>query len=182
MRKSLLASAIVALASFSAVANEEDANLTTMSNFSYDYLEGRVGVSPLTYGAGFSMSIHPNAHVRVEADTEFDSDWDTAAGIGFHAPINNWADLTGELLARGVNKENFNSDVGLEINLGIRQWLGPQVEVGGEIGLLTVDDEEDTFGSAYGRFHATELFSLGAAYRVNEWYGDQFMFTTRFKY
>lgn len=181
MRKSLLAGLVLAATSTGAVANET--NMTTMSNFSYDYLEARIGVSPLTYGAGFSMSIHPNAHVRVEADTEFESDWDMSGAIGFHAPINNWADVTGELAVRNVKNEHLgSSDTGLEVNLGVRQWLGPQLEVGGEVGLFTIDDEDEVFGSVSGRFHATELFSIGAQFRFNEWYGDQVMLTTRFKY
>lgn len=53
MRKTLLATGFI-LASISAA----HAAQTTMSNFSYDYAEARIGISPLTYGAGFSKSIH----------------------------------------------------------------------------------------------------------------------------
>ncbi|PSW17278.1 hypothetical protein C9I98_19960 [Photobacterium sanctipauli] len=182
MRKTLIATGMI-LASFSAAhVNAQQ----TMSNFSYDYAEARIGISPLTYGAGFSKSIHPNAHIVGSIDTEFDSDWDAALGVGFHAPINNWADVTGELKARNTkNKGRFDSSagkMGMEVNLGIRQWLGPQLEVGGSIGHLNIDDYEKTIGNIYARFHATELFSIGATGRFNEVYGDQVMLTTRFKF
>ncbi|HCE1919310.1 TPA: hypothetical protein NJ532_005098, partial [Vibrio parahaemolyticus] len=44
------------------------------------------------------------------------------------------------------------------------------------------DNDDDWTGSAYARFHSTELFSLGAEARINDFYGDQIMFTTRFKF
>ncbi len=181
MRKTLLATGFI-LASISAA----HAAQTTMSNFSYDYAEARIGISPLTYGAGFSKSIHPNAHLTGSVDTEFDSDWDLALGVGFHAPINNWADITGEIKARNAkNNSEFNSSGGklggMEVNVGVRQWLGPQLEVGGQIGHLNISDHEKTIGMVYGRFHATELFSIGGQVRFNEVYGDQIMLTTRFK-
>ncbi|MGF1698835.1 hypothetical protein L4D09_00760 [Photobacterium makurazakiensis] len=182
MRKTLIATGMI-LASLSATHVNAQ---STMSNFSYDYAEARIGISPLTYGAGFSKSIHPNAHIVGSIDTEFDSDWDAALGVGFHAPINNWADVTGELKARNAkNKGRFDSSagkMGMEVNLGIRQWLGPQLEVGGNIGHLNIDDYEKVIGNIYARFHATELFSIGVTGRFNEIYSDQVMLTTRFKF
>ncbi|WP_064605162.1 hypothetical protein [Photobacterium sp. J15] len=180
MRKTLLATGLI-LASISAA----HANTQTMSNFSYDYAEARVGISPLTYGAGFSKSIHPNAHVTGHIDTEFDDDWDIGLGVGFHAPVNNWADITGELKVRNTKNEpelkSSSSKTGMEVNIGIRQWLGPQLEVGGQVGHLNIDDHEKTIGNIYARFHATELFSIGIQGRLNDIYDDQIMLTTRFK-
>lgn len=181
MRKFLCATGIM-LASVSAVHAESS---TTMSNFSYDYAEARIGISPLTYGAGFSKSIHPNAHITGNIDTEFEEDWSLALGVGFHAPINNWADITGQLKLRNEKSDKHTSssgEFGMEVNVGIRQWLGPQLEVGGLIGHTSIDDDENTIGAAYARFHATELFSLGAEARFNDTYNDQIMLTTRFKY
>ncbi|KHT64708.1 hypothetical protein C9J03_11170 [Photobacterium gaetbulicola] len=182
MRKILIASGLVLASVSAAQANAQP----TMSNFSYDYAEARIGISPLTYGAGFSTSIHPNAHITGSVDTEFDSDWDAALGVGFHAPVNNWADITGEIKARSAkNKGALKSSsgkFGVEVNLGVRQWLGPQLEVGGTIGHLNIDDYEEVIGSVYGRFHATELFSVGVTGRFNELYGDQVMLSTRFKF
>ena len=78
-------------------------------------------------------------------------------------------------------REGKGSDTGMELNLGVRQWLGPQLEVGGKAGYVNIDNDDDWIGSAYARFHATELFSIGGEVRINDFYGDQLMFTTRFK-
>ncbi|MEZ8861951.1 hypothetical protein [Vibrio sp. 10N.247.311.51] len=180
MRKILLTTAML-LASGQALAVDEQPQV--MSNFNYDYFEARIGASPVTFGGAFSKSIHPNAHAIARIDSEFEGDYDSAVGLGFHAPLNNWSDLTGEMLARIVQPENSSStDIGMEINVGVRQWLGPQLEVGGKGGYVSIDDNDDWTGSVYARFHSTELFSLGAEARINDFYGDQLMFTARFKY
>ncbi|WP_413110332.1 hypothetical protein [Thaumasiovibrio sp. DFM-14] len=179
MRKTLLATGL--LLATSSVATLAHAQ-TAMSNFSYDYMEARIGISPVTYGAAISKSIHPNAHFIANIDSEFDRDLDLGVGVGFHAPVNNWADVHGELKAR-MHKDRSTSssgDWGMEINLGVRQWLGPQLEVGGQIGHATIGGEDDTFGMVHSRFHATELFSLGVEGRFNYAYGDQILITTRF--
>ncbi|OLQ94082.1 hypothetical protein BIY21_09545 [Vibrio ponticus] len=181
MRKTILAAALV-LVSGQSFAMTDPNSPTVMSNFSYDYLEARIGASPGTFGAGMSKSIHPNAHAIARIDSEFEGDFDSAAGFGFHAPINNWADLTGEMLFRMVENDAMGTETGMELNLGIRQWLGPQLEVGGKGGYVSIDDNEEWTASAYARFHATELFSLGGEARFNEFYGDQLMFSARFKF
>ena len=181
MRKTIIAAALV-LVSGQSLAMSDPNSPTIMSNFSYDYVEARIGASPGTFGAGMSKSIHPNAHAVARFDSEFSGDFDTAAGVGFHAPINNWADLTGEILFRMIDSDSISTETGMELNLGIRQWLGPQLEVGGKGGFVSIDDNEDWIASGYVRFHATELFSLGAEARMNEFYGDQLMFSTRFKF
>lgn len=182
MRKTILAAALI-LASGQIMAQDDPNRPTTMSNFSYDYIEARIGASPMTFGAAYSKSVHPNAHIVARIDSEFEGDFDAAAGFGFHSPINNWADLTGSMLMRVVEPESASSsDIGMELNLGIRQWLGPQLEVGGTVGYVSIDDNDDWIGSAFARFHSTELFSLGVEARINDFYDDQVMFTTRFKF
>ncbi|MBW3696794.1 hypothetical protein EK599_13930 [Vibrio sp. T187] len=183
MRKILLTAAML-LASNQALAADDPNQPQVMSNFSYDYIEARIGASPVTFGAAMSKSIHPNAHAVARIDSEFEGDFDSAVGLGFHSPINNWADLTGEMLMRIVDGQgsSSSSDVGMELNLGVRQWLGPQLEVGGKGAYVSIDDNDDWTGSVYARFHSTELFSLGAEARINDTYGDQVMFTTRFKF
>lgn len=186
MRKifSLAALALIATPSFAAPYDPNSAAI--MSNFSYDYIEARIGVSPATYGAAFSRSVHPNAHIIVSIDSELDNDYDAAAGLAFHAPINNWADFTGEMKVRLLDYEHNNgSDTGMELNLGVRQWLGPQLEVGGKAGFITIDNENDWLGSVYARFHSTELFSVGVEVGLNGYDEDdeeQILLTARFKY
>ncbi|HDY8110551.1 TPA: hypothetical protein RQL07_001111 [Vibrio vulnificus] len=182
MRKTILAAALL-IASSQVMAKEDPNSPATMSNFSYDYIEARIGASPMTFGAAYSKSVHPNAHIIARIDSEFESDFDAAAGFGFHSPINNWADLTGAMLMRVVEPAKASSaDIGMELNLGIRQWLGPQLEVGGKVGYVSIDNDDDWIGSVYARFHSTELFSLSVEARINDFYDDQLMFTTRFKF
>ncbi|RXJ74909.1 hypothetical protein CS022_01585 [Veronia nyctiphanis] len=187
MRKLVFIGTLLAsVVSAPTMAIGQDLNLTpSMSNFSYDYFDVRVGLSPVTYGGGVSMSIHPNAHVRAEVDTEFDKDWDFTGAVGFHAPVNDWADIYGELALRNVKKRDVYKDgeFGIEVAIGVRQWLTPQLEVGGEIGHVSIKEEDEkVFGSVTGRFHATELFSIGAQFRFNEIYDDQLVLSTRFKF
>lgn len=182
MRKTILAAALV-LASGQTLAQVDPNSPAVMSNFSYDYIEARIGASPVTFGTAFSKTVHPNAHLIARIDSEFEGDYDAGAGFGFHAPINNWADFTGEMLFRLVDGEDTSgTDSGLELNLGVRQWLGPQLEVGGKVGYVSIDDDDDWLGSVYARFHSTELFSIGVEGRINDFYGEQVMFTTRFKF
>ncbi|PJC87771.1 hypothetical protein CSW98_01190 [Vibrio sp. HA2012] len=180
MRKILITAGLL-LAS-SSVFSAQDPDRTTMSNFSYDYIEARIGMNPVTFGGAYSKSIHPNAHAIVRGDSEFDQDYNLSAGLGFHAPINNWADLTGEMLGRLVDNDDMNSEMGLELNIGVRQWLGPQLEVGGRVGYVDIDADDDIVGTVFARFHSTELFTLGLEGTVNGFYDDQVVFTTRFKF
>ncbi|MGC9458588.1 hypothetical protein [Vibrio genomosp. F10] len=179
MHKKIIATALL-LASGQAFSETDPNSPSVMSNFSYDYFEARIGASPVTFGAAVSKTIHPNAHFIGRIDSEFEGDYDAAAGFGFHAPVNNWADFTGEMLFR--MQDLGSTDTGIEVNLGIRQWLGPQLEVGGKAGYVSIDKKDDWLGSAHIRFHSTELFSVGAEIRINDAYGDQAILTARFKY
>ncbi len=181
MRKHILTALVAGSAVFANAAVAAD-RPTTMSNFNYDYFDTRIGMAPLTFGAGVSKSIHPNAHFAASIDSELENDFNSKVGLGFHAPINNWADLTGLMALRIASTETQDTDTGMEINLGVRQWLGPQLEVGGNVGYLSIFDKDDVIGSVYGRFHATELFSIGFEGKLNDIYGNQFMLTTRFNF
>ncbi len=77
-------------------------------------------------------------------------------------------------------KTASSTDIGMEINVGVRQWLGPQLEVGGKGGYVSIDDS-DGGQVLFTLVSSTELFSLGAEARIND-SGDQLMFTARFKY
>ncbi|MCF7354652.1 hypothetical protein [Vibrio sp. CK2-1] len=183
MRKSLILSGLLLVSGSTFAASNGSAN---MSNFNYDYIDARIGLSPMTFGAAVSKSIHPNAHAIFSLDSEFDSDYDLSAGLGFHAPVSNWTDITGEMLFKLVDdRRKFDDDAGMEVNLGVRQWLGPQFEVGGQLGYYKINNHDDTdevYGSISGRFHATELFSIGLEGKLNYIYGDQVMITARFNY
>lgn len=190
MRKSLIFTGLLLASSTVFAADDTTSSTTnaaTMSNFNYDYVDARIGISPLTFGVGVSKSIHPNAHAILALDTEFESDYDLSGGLGFHAPMTNWADLTGEMLFKLVDDDSgkYDNDPGVEINMGARQWLGPQFEIAGKVGYYKINNDRDTddlYGVISGRFHATELFSIGIEGKLNYIYGDQLMITTRFNY
>lgn len=181
MRKSLLTLGLL-LSSSAAMAQSQ----SVMSNFSYDYLEARVGISPFTFGGEISKSIHPNAHAFFDVESEFDDDYSFTAGLGFHAPINNYADVMGNIGIRYADDEHkYDSDAGVDFNIGLRQWVSPRFEVGGTIGYYSMNNHRDTddfYGTVSGRFHATELFSLGVEARINDFYGSQGVISTRFKF
>jgi len=179
MRKTLLAIGLLAATTTAMAADKDD---VVMSNFNYDYAEARIGASPMTLGGAFSKSIHPNAHLIASFDSKFKGDFDSSAGFGFHAPINNWADITGEMLFRAVDEKDQGVETGMQLNLGVRQWLGPQLEVGGKGGYMSIKQKEQFTGSIYARFHSTELFSLGIEGILNDFYGDHMMMTARFKF
>ena len=61
MRNKILAAAIV-LASGQTLAETDPNSPAVMSNFSYDYIEARIGASPVTFGTAINKSVHPNAH------------------------------------------------------------------------------------------------------------------------
>ncbi len=180
IRKSFTAAIAIATLATSGMVSANLDRSTTMSNFNYDHFDARIGIAPITFGGGLSKSIHPNAHFLATIDSELDEDYNARVGVGFHAPINNWADLTGAMVLRVAALSDESTDTGMEINVGIRQWLGPQLEVGGDVGFLTLFDKEDLIGNVYARFHATDLFSIGLEGKINDIYGNQFMLTTRF--
>ncbi|MGL5292047.1 MAG: hypothetical protein ACRC9T_09005 [Vibrionaceae bacterium] len=185
MPKLLLVASTVSLLSFAAAA-EDAPNTLNSSNFSYDYFEARIGASPVTYGLGGSFSVHPNAHIRMRADSRFESDFDANLLFGFHTPINDWADIYGEFGMRAISNIDDYLDgenkFAVEVLLGVRQWLGPQFELGAEVGHINFRHKNTVVGGVSGRFHATELFSLGLQGRINDVYGDNVMFSTRFKF
>lgn len=115
MRKTLLAIGLMAVSASSFAADKDE--VTSMSNFNYDYAEARIGASPMTFGGGFSKSVHPNAHMVATIDSRFKGDFNLAAGFGFHAPVNNWADLTGEMLFRAVDNDSQDIDTGCKSTL-----------------------------------------------------------------
>jgi len=151
------------------------------NNFSYNYLEVFTSISPDSTGVEFSNQIMDNAHVIARASTRFDQDHDFAGGIGFNGPINQFADVYGQLLMHQIketDEEGGESNVEGEMNIGIRVWFSDQFEATGRVGRL---DDSSVFYAGV-RFHSTEQLSLSAETRNNGIYGPQLTMSVRFQF
>lgn len=172
MKKFILASALaIAGISGSAQAN----------NFNYNYFEARMAIGPEMTGAEFSTFFTENTHFVVRADTQFDKDYDLAGGIGFNGPINQFADVYGQLLLHRVKytpEAGGESKNQAEVNIGLRVWLAEQIEATGRIGR---NDDSSVFHAGV-RFHSTQQLSLAAETRNNGIYGPQMTMSVRFNF
>lgn len=169
IKKALIFAA--ALSSSTAMAN----------NFPYSFFEARIGVNPGTYGAQISQQITENTHLVAKVDSQLSGDWDVNGGIGFNGPINEFADMYGQLLLHNVRNEHSDKML-TEINFGFRLWLLDKMEVGAQYAQLVDSDTSHSQGNVHLRFHSTEAFSVGAEAKLNGVYGDQLMLTTRFTF
>ncbi|KJY83852.1 hypothetical protein TW81_05860 [Vibrio galatheae] len=172
MKQIILASAL-ALAGFSLSAQA--------NNFNYNYFEVRTAIGPEMTGAEFSTLFTENSHLILRADTQFDKDYDIAGGIGFNGPINQFADVYGQLLIHQVKyteESGGESNTQAEVNIGLRVWLTEQVEVTGRLGR----NDDSSVVHAGVRFHSTQQLSLSAETRNNGLYGPQVTMSVRFQY
>lgn len=173
IKKALLLA--TALSSSTAMAN----------NFPYSFFEARVGTSPGTYGVQINQQFTENSHIIAKVDTKFEGDWDVNGGIGFNGPINEFADIYGQLLLHNVkdkSSDKIGDEMLTEINIGFRLWLMQQIEVGAQYGQLFNSDVHKDIGSVHFRFHSTEQLAVGAEAKFNGVYGGQMMMTARFTF
>ena len=164
-----------ALSSSTALAN----------NFPYSFFEARIGTSPGTFGAQINQQFTENAHLVGKIDTEFEGDWDISGGIGFNGPINQFADIYGQLLLHNVkdkSSDKFGDEMLTEVNIGFRMWLVQQIEVGAQYGQLFNSDITKDVGSVHFRFHSTDQLSVGTEAKFGGVYGSQIMMTARFTF
>lgn len=164
-----------ALSSSTALAN----------NFPYSFFEARIGTSPGTFGAQINQQFTENAHFVGKIDTEFEGDWDISGGIGFNGPINQFADIYGQLLLHNVkdkSSDKFGDEMLTEVNIGFRMWLVQQIEVGAQYGQLFNSDITKDVGSVHFRFHSTDQLSVGTEAKFGGVYGSQIMMTARFTF
>ncbi len=156
------------------------------NNFNYNLLEMRLGGNPNTFGAEYNVGFTENTHLIVRADSELSGDWDIAAGAGFNGPVNQFADMFGQLILHNI-KENSSQTFGrlyqMEFNVGTRVWITNTIEATGRIGkqFINDDDSRTVFGMGV-RFHSTEELSVGMELRKNITYGHQMLMTVRFHF
>ncbi|MDC0609448.1 hypothetical protein OAP63_01825 [Vibrio sp.] len=148
------------------------------NNFDYNYFEFRVGSSPQSMGAEYSVSLTDNFHALARLDSQFEHDGDAAGGIGFNGPLNDFVDIYGQALGHYVdypNDENKSSETLLELNVGLRLWIAEKLET--EIKVGTIDDH--SIFNAGIRFHSTDQLSLGAGFVNNGIWGPQIEMNVR---
>ncbi|MGR5165653.1 hypothetical protein ACPV5L_00445 [Vibrio astriarenae] len=168
--KAVIVAASLIAASSTAVAQ---------NNFSYNYIEARSGLSPLTMGLEGSTQIMDNLHLVGRIDSKLESDWDLAGGIGFNGPINQFTDIFGQMLVHNISeKDKSGTDFKPELNVGLRVWLTNQLEGTGRIGVL----KDKTVFHAGIKFHSTETLVLSADIRNNGVYGVQPTLGVRFQF
>ncbi|MFA0410200.1 hypothetical protein AB4505_18715, partial [Vibrio splendidus] len=112
-------------------------------------------------------------------DSEFESDWDAAVGMGFNGPINQFADVTGQMLLHNIER-NDDNHIKTEINIGLRAWLMANVEVNARLGQLIDNDDSRSVVGIGARFHSTDQLSVGLDMRNNGTYGHQILMSARF--
>ena len=164
-----------ALTSSSAMAN----------NFPYTFFETRIGTSPGTYGVQVNQQFTENSHLIAKVDTKFSGVWDVSGGIGFNGPVNEFADIYGQLLLHNVknkSSDKFGDEMLTEVNFGFRVWLMQQIEVGAQYGQLFNSNVHKDIGGLHFRFHSTEQLSVGTEAKFGGVYGGQMILTARFTF
>ncbi|MGL6025942.1 hypothetical protein [Vibrio chanodichtyis] len=154
---------------------------TWANNFNYNFVEFRTAMSPQSGGAEFSTYFTNNSHFIARIDSQFESDWDIAGGIGFNGPVSPFADVYGQLLVHHIRtpKElGGNNDTQMELNVGTRVWLTNQVEGHARIGRL--DDHSVVIAGV--RFHSTDQLALSAEVRNAGVWGPQIGMGVRFQF
>ncbi len=172
MKKIILAGAI---ACFGLVGNAQ------ANNFNYNSFEFRTAINPEMTGVEFNTFLTENTHIIARVDSQFDSDYDLAGGIGFNGPVSQFADVYGQLLVHRISyteESGGESKTQAELNLGARIWLTDQVEATGRIGR---NDDNSVFHAGI-RFHSTQQLSLSAETRNNGLYGPQIAMSVRFQF
>ncbi|MCE0496028.1 hypothetical protein [Vibrio salinus] len=148
------------------------------NNFSYNYFEFRMGSSPQSLGAEYSLALTDNFHAVAHLDSQFDHDGDLAAGIGFNGPVNDFIDIYGQALAHYVDypkNRNEGSEALLELNVGLKLWIAENLET--EVRVGTIDDH--SIFNAGVRFHSTDQLSVGAGFVNNGIWGPQLELNVR---
>ncbi|SJL84677.1 hypothetical protein VPAL9027_02673 [Vibrio palustris] len=151
------------------------------NNFNYNYFEVRTTVSPQSSGVELSSYFTENSHFILRGDSRFSSDWDLAAGVGFNGPFGNFVDIYGQALIHQIRENGFSDSkdsTDIEISLGARAWLAPQVEGSLRLGKLA----EHSIFIAGLRFHSTDQLSVGIESRNAGIWGPQLGLSVRFVY
>ncbi|WP_245621505.1 hypothetical protein [Enterovibrio calviensis] len=157
------------------------------TNFNYTNLEIGFTGNPSGLGATGKLVFMDGAHFVVSGSSQFEGDWIASGGAGFHAPINGFVDVHGDARVYSVkfpedDKHDFG-ELAYGVNVGVRAWILPQIEANVLVGQVAFDsDDTRSVVELGGRFHSTDMLSIGASYRANGLYKEQFYFNVRFEF
>ncbi|MEZ8140513.1 MULTISPECIES: hypothetical protein [Enterovibrio] len=160
---------------------------TMATNFNYTNLEIGFTGNPSGLAATGRIAFMDGAHFVVNGSSQFEGDWIASGGAGFHAPINGFVDVHGDARIYSVkfpqdDKHDFG-ELAYGVNVGLRAWILPQIEANAVVGQVAFDsDDTRSIVEIGGRFHSTDALSIGASYRANGLYKEQFYFNVRFEF
>ncbi|STO98100.1 hypothetical protein [Grimontia hollisae] len=157
------------------------------TNFNYTNLEVGFTGNPSGLGATGRMAFMDGAHFIANAGSQFEGDWLASGGVGFHAPVNEFIDIHGDARVYSVkfpedDKHDWG-DLAYGVNVGAKAWVLPQIEANLLVGQVAFDSDDTRSVVELGsRFHSTEILSVGATYRANGLYKEQFYFDVLFNF
>ncbi|CZF84298.1 hypothetical protein [Grimontia marina] len=157
------------------------------TNFNYTNLEIGFTSNPSGLAGTGRLAFMDGAHFIVNASSQFEGDWVVSGGAGFHAPINGFVDVHGDARIYSVKfPEDDKHDWGelaYGVNVGVKAWVLPQIEANLLVGQVAFDsDDTRSVVELGGRFHSTDILSLGATYRANGLYKEQVYFDVLFNF
>ncbi|SIO38709.1 hypothetical protein [Salinivibrio sp. ES.052] len=157
------------------------------TNFDYNHIQVNTLANPSGLGGIARFSFTEGAHFVAKGRTQFEGDWYTSGGVGFHTPITDLVDLYGELegawLKRPKEIQNDTGEFATVIGAGMRAWVAPPIEANLYVGSIIFDQDDTTsLVEIGGRFHSTETLSLGATWRANGLEQNRLIFSVRYLY
>lgn len=157
------------------------------TNFDYNHIQVNVLGNPSGLGGVARFAFTEGAHFVVKGNTQFEGDWYTSGGVGFHAPVNEFVDMYGELEGAWLKRPEYDKrdagDLATVIGGGMRAWIAPPFEANLYVGSIIFDQDDSTsLVEIGGRFHSTEALSLGATWRANGLEQNRLIFSVRYLY
>ncbi|WP_434361471.1 hypothetical protein NF212_23995 [Parasalinivibrio latis] len=157
------------------------------NNFNYNHLEFAYQTNPNAMGAVARLALHENAHVLGHVSTQWEGDWFSGVGVGFNGPINGFVDVTGDLTLNYLRepgaKDHDTGELANTINIGVRAWIQPNVELNFTVGRFFLD-KDDSYGEVkFGaRLYSNETFSLGIQWAPVSYFDDSVTFSVRYEF
>ena len=157
------------------------------TNFNYTNLEVGFVSNPSGLAGTGRVAFLDGAHFVVGASSQFEGDWVVSGGAGFHAPINGLVDMHGDLSLYSVkfpeDEKHHWGELAYGVNVGVKAWILPQIEANLLVGQIAFDsDDTRSVVELGGRFHSTDILSIGATFKGNGLYKKQIYFDVLFNF